>query len=181
MAERPNSNISKPLVGKINTSKGAIKGQMHHPDVYLTDVDDLIQKLDLTQSRAQWPAVSTAHAWKAVVHNLKRHHNLLYEYYNDITNEENTTNRIETKAAWRNLLFRVGTTALVALTLGGAYSIAGNSDSLYLPLQQKTITYYYEEKHHLKPPTDPSKYEAPTKEVKVTGSSKGKLPATTKP
>jgi hypothetical protein len=72
-------------------------------------------------------------------------------------------------------LFRVGTTALVALTLGTAYSISGNIDSLYLPLQQKTITYYYEGKHHPTPPLDPSKYEEPKKVVAVTGSNKGKL------
>lgn len=67
-----------------------------------------------------------------------------------------------------------GATAMVVLTLGGAYSIAGNSESLYLPLQQKTVTYYYDNKYHPIQPTEPSKYEAPKKVVTVTGATKGK-------
>ncbi len=176
MADRPNSNVSKPLVEKINTSRNAKKRKIEDPEKYLKDIDDLIQKLDLAQRNGRWPDISQSGPWRGTIHKLKHHHDLLYEYYSEITNEENTTNRIETKAAWRNLLFRIGTTALVAFTLGGAYTVAGNFDNVYLPLQQKTITYYYEEKHHPVPPADPSKYEEPDKVVTVTGSNKGKSP-----
>ncbi len=174
MADRPNENISKQLIDKIRSCRTSFTGQkgVHTTPHILSSAESAL----LTYQSIDHD-VNTKNKFltaKADIVQLKNQYKLLLEYYKVTTNDENTINRVETKAAWRNLLFRVSTTALVALTLGGAYSIAGNSDSLYLPLQQKTITYYYEEKHHSEPPADLSKYEEPKKVVKVTGSSKGK-------
>ncbi len=171
MADRPNSSISKQLLEK---SKNARNGKHPAPVQDLEPIIELIETLNLAHKNNSWPSVSEARHWHGSLLNFKQYYDMLYKYYSEVTSEESIINRIETKAAWRNLIFRVGTTALVALTLGGAYSIAGNSDSLYLPLQQKSITYYYEGKHHPIPPADPTKYEEPKKVVTVIGKAKGK-------
>lgn len=174
MADRPNENLSKKVITQRDEYFKQDSYSLGDIDTRVNSADALIQDIqraynDKNGSRL----VTSGHQWGSKVAQLKEAHIKLNRYYEDLTNEEITVNRIETKAAWRNLVFRVGTTAAVALTIGTAYSIAGYFDNVYLPLQQKTVTYYYEGKHHATPPVDPSKYEEPQKVVSVTGSTKG--------
>ncbi|OUS07333.1 hypothetical protein A9Q81_01250 [Gammaproteobacteria bacterium 42_54_T18] len=178
MADRPNENISKQVIKKIAEVKDTFTNNKTIGEFDLIQPPASAALVKLNSLRGSTPTGTPEHNTLITIENGFRstfnQYELLFEYYKITTNSESVINRVETNAAWRNLLFRVGTTALVALTLGGAYSIAGNSDGLYLPLQQKTITYYYEGKHHPAPPADPTKYEEPEKVVTVTGSSKGK-------
>jgi hypothetical protein len=119
---------------------------------------------------------SRALQWDILISNLSAHYASNRKTFDDYLGEEATINRVETTNGWRNFWFRVGTTLSVALVLGAVYTLAGNYDKLYLPLQHKTVTYYYDHKIQLKPPQDLTKYDAPRKVVTVTGSPNGKNP-----
>ncbi len=175
MADRPNEYITKNYFrrqAKLDEDSAKLYGSLKD------NLENINQVYNQIAERINTPSTATLHQqgsqWMQGLEDTRRYMIKSREAYDKSLNEENVVNRIETKAAWRNLLFRVSTTAAVAFTLGLAYSIAGSVDFLYLPLQQKTITYYYEGKHHTAPPADPSKYKEPEKVVTVTGVSKGK-------
>jgi len=185
MADRPNESLSMKFMKAKDHVTNENKSVPESVEDALVNLD-VLQQFILGAARKEPSAagetlISSSKNWIKHIKMWEESYRDLYKSYEDMINQELIINRIETKAAWRNLIFRVSTTALVALTLGGAYSLAGNSDSLYLPLQQKTITYYYEGKHHPVPPVDPTKYEEPEKVVTVTGSSKGKPLAISQP
>jgi hypothetical protein len=175
MADRLNEDLTSKLFSKAESNKLALGMQEHLTDynASITKINALSNKFKGIGNQGLKLTPANGAQWARDLSSIKGCLVSLNEHHNKIMEEENVINRIETKAAWRNLLFRIGTTAAVALTIGIAYSIAGNVDSFYLPLQQKTVTYYYEGKHHAIPPSDPSKYEEPKKVVTVTGASKG--------
>lgn len=104
----------------------------------------------------------------------------LHNAYKNVADHELTVQRVDREASWRAFWFRVGTTAAIAILLGGIYTLAGNFDNIYLPLQHKTVVHYYDGKVQPTAP-DMDKYEKTKTEVEVTGSTKGSVWRTTSP
>lgn len=173
MADRPFENLSMKLKEKIEKLKWNKGYHYTTPEKLMESMKSQITDID-TIDLTYLAHKDKGGRWENLLSRNSIAYSQALQYAKKWEDEQNGLLDIERKAARIALTYRFYTTLAVALTIGTVYSIAGNSDRLYLPLQQKTVTYYYEGKHHLTPPSDPSKYKEPQKVVTVTGTSKGK-------
>jgi hypothetical protein len=183
---RPHEDVSSRLLNKVKEYRDGVNlnnnTRIYNDKTYIEKFSDILKDLKSQMGSTNSHFSSNARKWHPEIDTLKKEYEKLYKFYSKISSDEQVINRVETNAARRALLYRGLTTALVLGLTTAVYSTVGNSDDMYLPLQSKTVTYYYDGKTHPVPPKDPAKYEKPRKVVTVTGSSKStsiKSPAKT--
>lgn len=183
MAERPNESITnkveterKNYLGENNYTHHEHKTALSSIEVLQKQLRDLGNNKDNTQERVR----TSIGNWIKQIDNLENCYKRLHKKYDYLLDHEITVQRVESKAAWRNLFFRVGTTGAIALTLAICYSIAANVDWIYLPLQQKTIIHLYEDKLTRIAP-DPDKYDLICTDTRVTSSIRSIFPKLSSP
>ncbi len=172
---RPNEELSNEARKKASNIMSKI-GQLPSADALIKLTSLLKEEFShYSNNKNKEQLIKRLPNWNDRLDALSNHYSSLITLLEDYIAEEETINRVERTAARRNLRYRVGTTVLIVVTTMSAYSLGGSVDWVYLPLQQKTITYYYDDKIQLDPPKDLSRYEVPRKVISVTGSTKRKL------
>ena len=181
MADRPNESLTNKFLKAIESHLKTLKHKTKTSEQINQKISSLMKSLKvdlqshgyqhLNGERQRQLRISEA-SWQRELNELKVDFNRLYEQYEFSTKEEYAINRIETKAGWRNLSFRVGTTAAVAFTLGLTYTIAGNVDAIHLPLltKQVVIHEYVADDNGQKPAPDKDELVATT-EITVESKS----------
>ncbi len=126
-----------------------------------------------TKNKPKEEQLKRHRSWKTSLSELTKHYDGVSKALLDYIGEEELIKRVETDGAKRNLYFRVGTTAAIALTMAIAYSIAANCSWIYLPFVSKTVIHQYKKiETELAP--DPKKYKLTKTTTLVDKGIKGK-------
>lgn len=177
MAERPHETLVRSLEKELDKTINKNPFTKDHHSKTSDHLSSLFQTINSLKNKNKdelYNSVQTSNnVWSGLIDSGIRNYNHLYENYCELNNQENIIKRIETDASWRTFKFRVGTTATIAFILGLVYSIAGNCDYIYLPLQNKTVIHYYDGKSHPTPPPK-EQYNKIKTDVNVSNTSKPK-------
>ena len=177
MIERPLSDKAIKLTQEILKKRNSLPTTGQHQSL----VDKLYGDIEFyTKNKPQEEQLKRQRHWKASMTEITNHYDGVSKVLLDYIDQEELINRVETDGAKRNLYFRVGTTAAVALTMAIAYSIAANCSWIYLPFVNKTVIHQYEKIESNQAP-DPAKFKLTNTITTVDKGIKGKRMAIAPP